>query len=486
MATKSSKRKLKIVAYVHMFPPEHNAGSETTLLAILRGMVNRGHECRVLASEINHDYEIDGVQVLGVRQNQEPFAREQFAWSDVAITHLNCTGSAMRAARDTSKPLVHLVHNHFQLKFHNVRPVRAQLCIFNTEWVRRASPMDPSIVLHPIVEKDVYAVPREGERVTFVNLTTTKGANVFYELSRRLPKIQFLGVKGAYGVQEVPAEDLPNVTIWEHTPDIQHVYRQTKVILMPSDYESFGRIAVEAACSGIPSIVHPTEGLREALGPAGIYCDRDKIDDWEKEIVRLYSDSGYYEERSAAALSLANSLQPQKALDQAEAALIIVANAGLEGAAWTVEALGEEEYIRRAVEGGYFDPRREPRNFRPALGSGPMRKKPFISDRKLCLNSQGMACEKNDPDRVSILCGPGVQIPYERAVALGLIPAPAPAVTEEKAIDEPAENKMIAGPVENKAVGRPRKRANDKRRLETEVAGEQQVPEEQPQTVAAA
>lgn len=484
MAVKNSNRKLKIVAYVHMFPPEHNAGSETTLLAILRGMAQRGHECRVLASEISHDYEVDGVKVFGMRQPQEPFAREQFAWSDVAITHLNCTGSAMRAARDTAKPLVHLVHNHFQLKFHHVRPIRAQLCIFNTEWVRRESPMDPSIVLHPIIEPEIYAVPREGERVSFVNLTVTKGANVFYELSRRLRKIHFLGVKGAYGEQYVPAEDMPNVTIWEHTPDIQHVYRQTKVILMPSDYESFGRIAVEAACSGIPSIVHPTEGLKEALGPAGIYRDRDKIDDWEREIKRLYSDSVYYEERSAAALSLAKSLQPQKALDQVEAAVTIVANAGLEHAAWAVEALGEEEYIRRAVAGGYFDPRREPAGYRPALGAGPMKRKAYVSDRKLCVNGEGKACEKDDPNRVAILCGPGATIPFERAVELGLISPP----TEEKREAQPMENKMISGPVENKSAKGPRdrKRSGRRQQSESETSGDQQpLPTEGRQSAAA-
>lgn len=440
--------KLRIAAYVHMFPPIHNAGSETTLLALLRGLVKRGHSAKVIASEIDHDYEVDGVQVLGARVPQEPFAREVFEWSDIAITHLNCTGPAMRAARDTRKPLVHLVHNDKQLQFHNVRPLRAQLVIFNSHWVRAASPMDPSMVIHPIIEKELYAVERgpEAVRTTFVNLTVTKGANVFYELSRRLPKIQFCGVEGAYGDQVIPQEQMHNVTILHHTPDIQQIYRTTKVILMPSDYESYGRIATEAACSGIPSIVHPTPGLTEALGKAGIYCDRDKIDDWQAELTRLYSDHGYYAERSAAALELANSWKPEQAFDRAEAALVTVAKAGLEGFAWTVDCLGEEEYIRRAIEGNYFDPKQEPASYRPALGDGPMRKKPFISDRKLCLDGQGRVVEANDPNRVQILCGPNASIPFERAQALGLF---------EKAVAGPEENKMITGPEEDKAVGGP-------------------------------
>lgn len=41
---------------------------------------------------------------------------------------------------------------------------------------------------------------------------------------------------------------------------------------MPSVYESWGRTATEAACSGIPVLCSDTWGLRENLGDYGIYC----------------------------------------------------------------------------------------------------------------------------------------------------------------------------------------------------------------------
>ena len=41
---------------------------------------------------------------------------------------------------------------------------------------------------------------------------------------------------------------------------------------MPSAYESWGRTATEAACSGIPVLCSDTWGLRENLGENGIYC----------------------------------------------------------------------------------------------------------------------------------------------------------------------------------------------------------------------
>lgn len=463
--------KLNILAHVHMFPPVHNAGSETTLLSILRGMVRRGHKAKVLATEIERDYTIDGVEVLACPQpaqsHEQEWLHKHYEQCDVAITHLNCTGSAMRQARDASKPLVHLVHNHRQLKFHNVRPIRAQLLIFNTAWVRETNLTDdcpvvnPSMVVHPIIEPEQYRTT-PGNRTLFVNLTVTKGAEVFYELARRSPKIFFVGLRGAYGDQFIPEEHFNNVFIYEHTADMKAVFGVTKVVLMPSDYESYGRVAVEAACSGIPSIVHPTPGLSEALGSAGIYCHRSKVDDWHKELTRLYTDNDYYKERSAAALELANSLTPERSLDRVEAALRIVAKVGLKGIdSQTMEVLGEAEYLRRAKEGGYFDPAMEPRSYRPALGGGSMRQVPYTANRKLFLNAAGNVVDETSTDRVVILVGPGGQVPYARAVDLKwatgeplLEPTPShemsPAEQEEKALD-PGEDKSFKAPESKKS-----------------------------------
>lgn len=65
------------------------------------------------------------------------------------------------------------------------------------------------------------------------------------------------------------------------------VYGKTRVLLMPSIYESWGRVGVEAMASGIPVIANPTDGLSEALGDAGVFVDRDDLDGWENAIRRL-------------------------------------------------------------------------------------------------------------------------------------------------------------------------------------------------------
>ena len=78
---------------------------------------------------------------------------------------------------------------------------------------------------------------------------------------------------------------------------------------MPSEYESFGRTAIEAAASGIPTVAAPTPGLKESLGDAGIFCDLRNTDAWVKAIKDLMEDKDYYKERSQAAKKRAKELE---------------------------------------------------------------------------------------------------------------------------------------------------------------------------------
>jgi glycosyltransferase involved in cell wall biosynthesis len=413
-----------------MYPNYHMAGSETTMHALLSGLVKRGHEARIIAAESPENYyEVDGVQVYcpsPTEANRSKWYHDLYNWSDVALTHLNCTGHAMHCAKDTAKPLVHLVHNSDQLRFHNVKASRAQLLIFNTEWLREAyaaknfEPINPSIVLHPIIFREQYQVERDGaEAVTFINLTVTKGALVFYELAKRFPDVPFYGVRGAYGDQHEPP-DLPNLKIFDQMPDLRPIWAKTRVVLMPSDYESYGRVAVEAACSGIPAIVAPTLGLKEALGSAGIFIDRNKIDDWETELRMLIDDERYYAERSKMALELASSLKPEHSLDRAEKALEIVLRHGLTKHEWTVEALGEQVYIKKALEGGFFNPHREPASYRPPL-SKPVGGPPFKTDRRIWLDSNGIPVDQSSKDKQVLFLGASQTLSFDEALSVGII-----------------------------------------------------------------
>lgn len=312
-----------IVAYAHAYvgmEEKHNAGAETTLHDILRKLVKSGWEARVIIKdrrgEPRRDYEIDGVSVI-----QAADKREILHWiprADVTISHLECSERTHILSNNYSVPTIHLVHNTHPLtvKWQS----RASALIVNTDWIANEpewkSIDKPMIVVNPPVNPDDYETDH-GKCVTLVNLWEDKGAEIFYEMAKRFPNVPFLGVKGGYGAQVI--RELPNVTIMEHTDNMRDVYSQSKVMLMPSKYESFGRVGVEAAASGIPTIAHPTPGLRESLGDAGIFADREDADAWEEALRDLLKPVKYGKATKASkARSKALSEKREQQLDTME------------------------------------------------------------------------------------------------------------------------------------------------------------------------
>lgn len=339
---------MKIVGYFHLFPPEHNAGSETTVHSALRAMVNRRHKVQVICDRsVTAPYNIDGIEVVrpprrGVQSWLENFVKD----CDLIVTHLDLTSQAMTLAMAAKKPLVHFVHNDAQLMYWRVDarvPYKNSLTVFNSHWLANQPSswagqdmpetwMPPHhVTVHPVVEPEKYRCER-GEAITLVNPTSGKGAETFYRLANLMPERQFITAQGGYGIQEackpqnkallphtfyndhgdeLSCHGLPNVTHLRNDPDIRNIFRRTKVLLMPSLYESFGRVGIEAACAGIPTIAHPTTGLVEAFGDAGIFIDREDTDAWFAEVTRLLTDDVYYRKCSQKVLDLADSLDPE-------------------------------------------------------------------------------------------------------------------------------------------------------------------------------
>ena len=312
---------MRIVARVHGWPPRHNAGSEWMVQTMLRALVERGHECTVWLSRYSADrepYDLDGVQVI-------PFAaRMDFADAgknaDVILSYWENVPAAGALARGFGRPFVVVAHNASRLALRNLGGASTALAVYNSQYVqaeadqffaeyRPSSRPVRSIVVRPPVVADEYRTT-PGDCITLINLCADKGGHVFWRLAEQLPDRKFLAVKGAYGEQIV--KDLPNVEVLSHLPGDRmrdEVYARTRILLMPSAHESWGRTAIEAMLSGIPVVAHPTEGLLESLDEAGIFAERDDIDAWVSVLERLGDDTAW-SVASERALGRAKQLDP--------------------------------------------------------------------------------------------------------------------------------------------------------------------------------
>jgi glycosyltransferase involved in cell wall biosynthesis len=307
---------MRIAALVHFTVPFRNAGSETMLHAMLKRLKASGHEVTAIGTD-NPDApfycEYDDIPTYSTNV---VYARQKLSElkPDVIVTHHENTRRTANVARKLGIPWVFLMHNDFPETVSQLS-LGPDLAVFNTDWVaaEHSHRVKNWTVIRPPVDPNRHRVT-PGECVTLVNLSANKGAEVFYELARRMPGTAFLGVIGGHGEQIL--RDLPNVEIIEHTDNMRDVvWSKTRVLLMPSVYESYGMAGVEALASGIPVVAHPTPGLLESQGPEGVFADRNDVDEWHRALTRLL-DSAHWKAASTKALERSAQLDPTLDLDR--------------------------------------------------------------------------------------------------------------------------------------------------------------------------
>ncbi|MFE1355341.1 glycosyltransferase family 4 protein [Kitasatospora phosalacinea] len=273
--------------------------------SMLRALVARGHDVQVWLTRYGYAqeaYDVDGVQVFPLSARLD--AGTALKQAHVVISHLENVPSTAALSRGFGRPLAVICHNTFAQTFRDIAAGGTALVVYNSLWMQREAdlyfaerpaalrPADTMVVRPPVYADDYRTKP--GRCVTLVNCNPEKGGRLLETLARRMPDTRFLAVTGAYGEQVLP--DLPNVEIVGHMSSHQmreQVYSRTRVLLMPSLYESWGRAGVEAMASGIPVIAHPTPGLCESLGEAGLFADRNEPEAWAAILRRLETAAEY-------------------------------------------------------------------------------------------------------------------------------------------------------------------------------------------------
>jgi glycosyltransferase involved in cell wall biosynthesis len=262
---------------------------------LLKYLVGSGHKVEVLLPISNiESYDLEGVKV-----NPDIFTYTQKAiqTSDLVITHLDRAGKCLNYCEYYHKPMVQIIHNTnnydiLRVKHKELAHGRFLYVLYNSIYTRDDCRYpNPGVVVHPPIDPKRYKVKR-GKKLTLINLFERKGGLFFQDLAKLMPEYEFLGVEGGYGRQEKDG-NLTNVEYMDNTPDARKIYSKTRILLMPSMYESYGRTGVEAMVSGIPVIAAPTPGLKESLGTAGIYCNIESPLSWVEAIKKLDDPKEY-------------------------------------------------------------------------------------------------------------------------------------------------------------------------------------------------
>jgi glycosyltransferase involved in cell wall biosynthesis len=309
-----------VVAWVHFGVPYRRAGSETMLHTMMRALVEAGLSGLVVCSDMREapaGWDVDGVPY----RHLAPAAAADLVRAlrpKVVVTHHDFAEQAIILSHETGARSLLLVHNDFD---RSARALAAgpDLAVYNTRWVLESLTgrypeqvrAAGALVVHPPVLPDEHRAPRPGTHVTLVNLSRHKGVDTWRAVAGLRRDLPFLGVMGAHG-EQVARITQPNMRIARPTSDMRRdVWARTRVLMVPSVYESYGMAAVEALASGLPVIAHPTPGLREALGEAGTFVDRADCRAWAATVRGLYRNGPRREEATAAAVERSAFLADQ-------------------------------------------------------------------------------------------------------------------------------------------------------------------------------
>ena len=283
------------LAYTHANPLIQGSGGEKYLQGLLEKLAEKGNKVICLATDENLDWKRKSINGVEYEHENNISLKEEIENNkpDFIITQFFRSTKAIQRAHLEGIRVIYLVHNDFDITTGNELKLLKQndIAIFNTFWIaKKMNTKARKFVIHPIIKVPKIKVDRK--YITLINCSKPKGSRIFDILAFKNPDKNFLAVGGGYGIQQNfkrnNVKQIPNTQkIWKD------VYAHTKILLMPSLYESYGMCAEEAASLGIPTIASKTAGLKECLGESGIYVNSINWMEWNRKLQFLEDEKTY-------------------------------------------------------------------------------------------------------------------------------------------------------------------------------------------------
>lgn len=371
---------MKILLLQRMIYVPTFGGANKANRLLVEGLAGKGHECRVIAPgtgshgpltpeeflrELHQRglaiarfapdravFQCRNVEVHAVLETPKihAYAAECIAefQPDCVLVSSEDPGQLLleTALRNAPGRVVYIVHTPLQLPFGPasyltdsaqtdlVRHTAGIITVshYIRHYIRQWSGLDSVVMPFPVYGPGPFPqlACSECPFVTLVNPCAYKGISIFLDLAGKFLGVRFAAVPtwGTTRADLAALRRLPNITILKPADDIDEIFRQTRVLLMPSLWmEAFPLLPVEAMLRGIPVIASDAGGLPEAkLGvdfvlpvkpieqyrpqfddreyPVPVIPEQD-IRPWEAALQAVLSDPAVYDRVSASSRSVA-------------------------------------------------------------------------------------------------------------------------------------------------------------------------------------
>lgn len=266
---------MTLTAFLHGYPPGWSMGGEVSTHRTLRTVPGS-----TVFTNTPEDYTLDGVSVRPITNStlQGVVADADFAESSVLFAHSTLSQVTVQAARRLKIPSILAVHAppRFAADLRKAWGA-ATVRLYNTEAARAEWKDKDGWLLHPPVGPPP-AMNSVGphDALTLTSSLLNKGVTETLELARHWPDRRFIIMRSpahrTHGASDFEdhVDRLENVEVWDrlHPDDMGRLWAETRVLLVPSRYETYGLSALEAAWHGIPSIHVDTPHVREGIGDA--------------------------------------------------------------------------------------------------------------------------------------------------------------------------------------------------------------------------
>lgn len=275
---------MSTVALSHGYPPFWNMGGEVALHRSMKAL--NGDRFVLTATDKEYVFEgvtakkIDTPNVLDINADPRPIAKQlQELNARVVIGQNELSLPAVLAAEEANAISIVNVHTPPRYGAGIGKAVSiSDYGVYNTHTSASQWSDPEGFVLHPPISPMPPIQFGKGDAYTMLSSLLNKGVEVVLGLAERYPDKRFIIVRSpaepTHGLKDLEerASKLPNVELHPRVPP-EEVYKyleQTRILLVPSRYETYGMSAIEAAGYGIPSIHVDTPHVREGIGEAAI------------------------------------------------------------------------------------------------------------------------------------------------------------------------------------------------------------------------